>query len=114
MVLFFSQYFILLYSTVSLRKFLLKLNTKCWNSSFNAQGSKVIVVVVWINNSENTCSRNGGAQEKGKDRPPFIPYPFYMQNKEILSKFNMKCWNSTLNAQGSRTMKIMCSNSGGV
>jgi hypothetical protein len=62
-------------------------------------------------------------KKKGKDRPPFIPYPFYMQNKEILSNLNMKCWNSTLNAQGSKViikvvqvgaMKIMCSSSGGV
>jgi hypothetical protein len=46
-----------------------------------------------------------------------------MQNKDFLkSNLNMKCWNSTLNAQCSRViikivqvgaMKIMCSNSGG-
>jgi hypothetical protein len=56
------------------------------------QGLKVIVIVVQVKNSENTCSSNGGAQEKGKDRPPFIPHPFYMQNKDFLkSNLNMKC-----------------------
>jgi hypothetical protein len=39
---------------------------KCWNSTFNAQGSRLIVVVVQLGASENICSSNGGAQEKGK------------------------------------------------
>jgi len=34
---------------------LLNLNMKCWNSAFNAQGSRVITVVVW-GTSENICS----------------------------------------------------------
>jgi len=34
--------------------------------------------------------------------PPFITYPFfqwYSQSKDILLNLNMKCWNSTFNAQ---------------
>jgi hypothetical protein len=52
---------------------------------------KVIVIFIQVNNSENTCSSNGGAQEKGKDRPPFIPHPFYMQNKEFF--YQISIWN---------------------
>jgi hypothetical protein len=38
---------------------------KCWNSAFNAQGSRVIIVVVQARSSENTCSSSGGAEEIG-------------------------------------------------
>ncbi len=37
------------------------------NSAFNAQGSRVITVVVQLGGaSENICGSSGGAQEKGK------------------------------------------------
>ncbi len=39
---------------------------KCWNSAFNAQGSRLIIVVVRFGASEIICSSSGGAQEKGK------------------------------------------------
>jgi hypothetical protein len=39
---------------------------KCWNSAFNAQGSRVIIEVVQgRRSSENTCSSSGGAEEIG-------------------------------------------------
>jgi len=41
-------------------------NSVHWNSAFNAQGSRVIIVVVLSRSSENICSSSGGAQEKGK------------------------------------------------
>jgi hypothetical protein len=39
---------------------------KCWNPAFNAQDSRIIIVVVQVGTSENICSSSGGAQEKGK------------------------------------------------
>ncbi len=39
---------------------------KCRYSAFNAQGSRLIIVVVQFRNSENICNRSGGAEEKGK------------------------------------------------
>jgi hypothetical protein len=48
----------------------LNLSVKCWNSSFNAQGSRLIIVIVQIGlrrSSENICSSSGGAQEKRKE-----------------------------------------------
>jgi hypothetical protein len=39
---------------------------KCWYSAFNAQDSRLIIVVVEFRSSENICSSGGGAQEKGK------------------------------------------------
>ncbi len=42
---------------------------KCENSAFNAQGSRVIAVVLHVGASENIyvgSSSAGGAQEKGK------------------------------------------------
>jgi hypothetical protein len=43
---------------------------KCWNSAFNAQGLRVIIVVVHIGAVENICSssRRVGAQGNRKDR----------------------------------------------
>jgi hypothetical protein len=38
---------------------------KCCNSAFNAQGSRVIIVVEQVRRSENMCSGGAGAQEKG-------------------------------------------------
>jgi hypothetical protein len=37
---------------------------KCWNLTFNAQGSRVIIVVVQVRSTENICSSSGGAQER--------------------------------------------------
>jgi hypothetical protein len=39
---------------------------KCRYSAFNAQGSRLNIVVVQLGSSENICSSSGGAQEKGK------------------------------------------------
>jgi hypothetical protein len=39
---------------------------KCRYSAFNAQGSRLIIVVVQFRSSENICSSSGGAEEKGK------------------------------------------------
>ncbi len=39
---------------------------KCWNSAFNAQGSRVIIVVGLGRSNENICSNTEGALEKGK------------------------------------------------
>jgi hypothetical protein len=39
---------------------------KCWNSTFNAQGSKSNDSTCTNRNNENICSNNGGLQEKGK------------------------------------------------
>jgi len=44
---------------------LLNLSIKCWNSAFNAQGSRVIIVV-GQEGSENICRTSGGAEEEGK------------------------------------------------
>ncbi len=41
---------------------------KCWNSAFNAQGSRLIIVVVHVGAVKVYCSSSGGAQEKGKNR----------------------------------------------
>jgi hypothetical protein len=50
------------------KKFLLNLSMKCWNSAFNAQGSRVIIVVGIGRSNENICSNTEGALEKGKTR----------------------------------------------
>jgi hypothetical protein len=49
---------------------LLNLSIKCWNSAFNAQGLRVIVVVVHVGGATKIymCNVSGGAQEKRKDR----------------------------------------------
>jgi hypothetical protein len=39
---------------------------KCWYSAFNAQGSRLIIVVVQLGAVKNICSSSGGAQEKEK------------------------------------------------
>jgi len=40
---------------------------KCWNSTFNAQGWKGVIVCTFIS-SENICSNNGGILGKKKNR----------------------------------------------
>jgi hypothetical protein len=42
------------------------LSMKCWNSAFNAEGSRVIIVDVQVGAVKIYAS--GGAQEKGKIR----------------------------------------------
>jgi predicted oxidoreductase (fatty acid repression mutant protein) len=54
---------------------------KCWNSSFNAQGSRVIIVVVHVG-----------------------VVKIY---KEVWLNLGMKCWNSSFNAQGSRVIIVV-------
>jgi hypothetical protein len=39
---------------------------KWWNSAFNAQGSRVTIVVPQVGAVKIYCSSNGGAHEKGK------------------------------------------------
>jgi hypothetical protein len=40
---------------------------KCWESAFNAQGSRLIIVALQVSrSSEILCSKSGGAKEKGK------------------------------------------------
>ncbi len=47
------------------RKFLWNLIMKCWNSAFNAKGSRVIIVIVQMGAVKKyICSSSGGAQEK--------------------------------------------------
>jgi hypothetical protein len=46
---------------------LLSLSMKCWNSGFNAQGSRLLIVIVWIVAVKIFCSSSGGAQEKGRN-----------------------------------------------
>jgi hypothetical protein len=45
---------------------LLNLDMKCWNSAFNAQGLRLIIVVVQVG-AGCICSSSAGAQEKGKE-----------------------------------------------
>jgi hypothetical protein len=40
---------------------------KCWNSAFNAQGSRLIIVVVQLGEVKiSVAAVKGGAQEQGK------------------------------------------------
>ncbi len=41
---------------------------KCWCTTFNAQGLRLVIVVIYtVRSNENICSgSSGGAQEKGK------------------------------------------------
>jgi hypothetical protein len=41
---------------------------KCRNSAFNAQGSRIIIIIVWVGRAvkKYICSSTEGAQEKGK------------------------------------------------
>ncbi len=50
--------------------FLLNLSMKCCNSvpAFNAQGSRVIIIVVQLGAVKIYVAASGGAQEKGKTR----------------------------------------------
>jgi hypothetical protein len=45
---------------------MLQLSMRCGYSAFNAQGLRLILVVVQFRSSENICSSSGGAQQKGK------------------------------------------------
>jgi hypothetical protein len=46
---------------------LLNLSMKCWNSAFNAQGSRVIIVIVQVGAVNiYVAAAAGGGQEKGK------------------------------------------------
>jgi hypothetical protein len=38
---------------------------KCFNSAFNAQGSRVIIAVLQGRSSENICSSSASAEKKG-------------------------------------------------
>ncbi len=48
------------------KEILLILSMKCWNSAFNAQGSRVIFNNCAGTSNEKICSSSGDAQEKGK------------------------------------------------
>jgi hypothetical protein len=42
--------------------------------------------------------------------PAFTPYPLfqlYLQSNEIFLNFDMKCWNSAFNAQGSKVIIVI-------
>jgi len=43
---------------------LLNLSMKCWNSGFDAQDSRLIIIIVQVGAVKNICSSSGGAQEK--------------------------------------------------
>jgi hypothetical protein len=45
---------------------MLQLSTKCSKSAFNAQGSRLIIVVVHVRAVKKYVTSSGGAQEKGK------------------------------------------------
>ncbi len=49
----------------------ISINMKCWNSAFNAQGSRLITVICSGRSSENICSSSGrfkALKKKGKTR----------------------------------------------
>jgi hypothetical protein len=50
------------------KKFLLNLSMKWWNSAFHARGLRLIISSCTVRSSEIVCKqqRTGGAQEKGK------------------------------------------------
>ncbi len=37
---------------------------KCWDLRFNAQGLKIIIIVVQVRVVKNTCNNSRGAQNK--------------------------------------------------
>jgi hypothetical protein len=45
---------------------MLQLSTNCWNSAFNAGGSRLIIVVVQLGAVKIYVSSSGGAHGKGK------------------------------------------------
>jgi hypothetical protein len=47
---------------------MLQLSMKCWSLTFNAQGSKLIVILVQLRTmkNENICNNNGSVQGKKK------------------------------------------------
>jgi hypothetical protein len=59
---------------------------KCWNSAFNAQGSRLIIVVVQLGAVKIyvASSSSGGAQEKGKTGSNSV----YHQNWWFSSEFS--------------------------
>ncbi len=50
------------------RKSIIKSGYECWNSAFNAQGSRLIIVVVQLGAVKIYVRSSGGAQEKRKER----------------------------------------------
>jgi hypothetical protein len=48
------------------KEILLNLKMKCWNSAFDAQGSRLIIVVVQIGAVKIYVASSGGAHEKRK------------------------------------------------
>ncbi len=63
---------------------------KCWNSAFNAQGSKVIIVGIQVGAIKNICSSSGGAQKKWKARWNLVYHRNWWFSKFPLTK-EKKC-----------------------
>jgi nicotinamide riboside transporter PnuC len=65
---------------------LLNLSMKCWNSASNAQGSRVIIVVIHVGGAgQNICKSSWWcAQEKRKDRMKLSSSPTKIGGKTSL------------------------------
>ncbi len=59
------------------KEILLNLSMKCRNSAFNAQGPRVIIVVVQVGAGENICSSSVGVHEKGQTRLNYFNHQFF-------------------------------------
>jgi hypothetical protein len=91
----------------------LNFNMKCWNSAFNAQGSKVIIIIVqvplWVIRVIRKVILSSPCFHPVFG-PAFTPYPLfqlYPRSNEIFLNFNLKCWNSACNAQGSKVIIVI-------
>jgi len=69
---------------------LLNLSVKCWNSAFNAQGSRLIIVVLHVRAVKNICSSSGGAEERWKTRWNSV-YHQYWWKKLVLVPVILLC-----------------------
>jgi hypothetical protein len=72
---------------------LLNLSIKCWNSEFNAQGLRVIVVVVHVGGATKVymCNVSGGAQEK-KERQIETQFTTKIDGKTSLGSSLLFCF----------------------
>jgi hypothetical protein len=100
------------------RRFLWNLSMKCWNSTFNAQGSRVIIVVVQVGTVKIYVAEVGGAQEKRRQDETQLPpklveklgwVPVILLCKSCIPCYAfdaLLCWNWRFAPPNRKTLQI--------
>lgn len=83
---------------------------KCCNSTFNAQSSRIIIIFVYVKTMKmyvivvEALRKN---EKIGFLSPPIPSFSGIYKCIIFLLNINMKCWNSTFNAQGSKMIIVV-------